>query len=161
MNSDTIFYKHPHKQVSFYVYVLFAISYIFYLRFAQYLSALLLEMAEERKCLHEVRTISCNFSKFCLVFLPLFDVILLILCFKEVSCFILQDNQTTKKVKFIIDAAYDDNDGDDDDDESDASVLFDTVCSICDNGGELLWYAHNFYSFKLCIHKDLSLREKY
>ncbi|XP_058210545.1 protein ENHANCED DOWNY MILDEW 2-like isoform X2 [Rhododendron vialii] len=69
---------------------------------SEYLSSLLLEMAEERKCLHE-------------------------------------DNQTTKKVKFIIDATYDDDDGDDgDDDESDASVLFDTVCSICDNGGELL-----------------------
>lgn len=54
----------------------------------------------------------------------------------------------------------DDDDGDDDDDhdEDDGGVLFDPVCALCDNGGELLWYAHNFYSFVLCVHKDLSPR---
>lgn len=31
---------------------------------------------------------------------------------------------------------------DDSDEESD---LFDSVCAICDNGGELLWYVGNHY----------------
>lgn len=50
----------------------------------------------------------------------------------------------TKKSKFIVDddeewdeaIGNEDEDEDEDDQESD---LFDSVCSICDNGGELLW----------------------
>ncbi|CAL5391113.1 unnamed protein product [Camellia sinensis] len=48
-----------------------------------------------------------------------------------------EDIQTTKKSKFIVDS---DDDGDEDDDahEFDERVLFDSVCALCDNGGELL-----------------------
>ncbi|KAI8011603.1 Protein ENHANCED DOWNY MILDEW 2 [Camellia lanceoleosa] len=50
-----------------------------------------------------------------------------------------EDIQTTKKSKFIVDSD-DDDDGDEDDDahEFDERVLFDSVCALCDNGGELL-----------------------
>ncbi|CAL5336353.1 unnamed protein product [Camellia sinensis] len=51
-----------------------------------------------------------------------------------------EDIQTTKKSKFIVDSDDDDDDGDEDDDahEFDERVLFDSVCALCDNGGELL-----------------------
>ncbi|XP_057508926.1 protein ENHANCED DOWNY MILDEW 2-like isoform X3 [Actinidia eriantha] len=45
-----------------------------------------------------------------------------------------QDNRTKTKFKFMVDAADDDCDAD----ESDESGLFDSVCALCDNGGELL-----------------------
>lgn len=32
-----------------------------------------------------------------------------------------------------------------DDDSEDESDLFDSVCAICDNGGELLWYVFLFF----------------
>ncbi|KAL6975644.1 hypothetical protein U1Q18_024439 [Sarracenia purpurea var. burkii] len=54
-----------------------------------------------------------------------------------------EDNRTTQKIKFIVDAADDDDKEDeeeeDDDDKLDGSLLFDSVCALCDNGGELLW----------------------
>lgn len=49
--------------------------------------------------------------------------------------------QATTISRFIVDDIddtldYAEEDGSNEDDE-----LFDTVCSFCDNGGELLWYA--------------------
>ncbi|XAR55303.1 Histone-lysine N-methyltransferase [Bertholletia excelsa] len=44
-----------------------------------------------------------------------------------------EDNQIAKETKFIADGV-DDGDGD----ESDEDQLFDSVCAICDNGGEIL-----------------------
>ncbi|XP_059661165.1 protein ENHANCED DOWNY MILDEW 2-like isoform X2 [Cornus florida] len=58
-----------------------------------------------------------------------------------------EENVTTKKSKFIVDAYNEDNDDDDDNDVDDDNNdecdgnedgLFDTVCAFCDNGGELL-----------------------
>ena len=42
-----------------------------------------------------------------------------------------------RRYTFIDDR--DDNDEDEENDE-DNDELFDSVCAICDNGGELLWY---------------------
>ncbi|XP_057955272.1 protein ENHANCED DOWNY MILDEW 2-like isoform X3 [Malania oleifera] len=43
-----------------------------------------------------------------------------------------------RKNKFIDDDDSDEDDGNVDDDECDENWLFDTVCALCDNGGELL-----------------------
>jgi len=45
----------------------------------------------------------------------------------------------------LIDEIGEDSDGED--------GLFDSVCAICDNGGELLWYVFSFYAcyFNLVI----------
>lgn len=37
-----------------------------------------------------------------------------------------------------VDEIMEDDSGDESDEDSD---LFDSVCAICDNGGDLLWYA--------------------
>uniref|UniRef100_A0A5B7BBL9 Zinc finger PHD-type domain-containing protein n=1 Tax=Davidia involucrata TaxID=16924 RepID=A0A5B7BBL9_DAVIN len=66
---------------------------------------------------------------------------------KYLACFLLempgkrkasdeQENRTIKKSKFIVDPDVDDDDDDECDENEDE--LFDSVCSLCDNGGELL-----------------------
>lgn len=39
----------------------------------------------------------------------------------------------------------------DDEGDDDKDLIFDSVCVLCDNGGELLWYAYNFFFFELCL----------
>lgn len=59
-----------------------------------------------------------------------------------------QDNGTVKRVGFIVDDYM--MDEIEEDDGSDEEVdLFDSVCAICDNGGDLLWYAFSFECFLL------------
>lgn len=51
---------------------------------------------------------------------------------------ILQDSGSTAKSGFLNDGdAIDETEEDGSDEENE---LFDSVCAICDNGGELLWY---------------------
>lgn len=55
------------------------------------------------------------------------------------SCY-FKDVQSAPKPRFIVEddmmeVGEDDPDAEEDDD------VFDSVCAICDNGGELLWYA--------------------
>lgn len=52
-----------------------------------------------------------------------------------------QDVQATTMSAFIVDDVDDDNFEDAEEDESnEEDDLFDSVCAICDNGGDLLWY---------------------
>ena len=68
-----------------------------------------------------------------------------------------QDIGTTKP-GFIVEDDVIDEIEDDDDEEDD---LFDSVCAICDNGGDILWYVFPFFSLsgwmgwgtlKFCFH---------
>ena len=52
-----------------------------------------------------------------------------------------QDIGTTKP-GFIVEDDVIDEIEDDDDEQDD---LFDSVCAICDNGGDILWYAFLFF----------------
>ena len=64
----------------------------------------------------------------------------------------LQEHRTTKKSNFIVDSGNDSDGGGGDDDGDDyEDELFDYVCALCDNGGDLLAYAYNFLSFKLYL----------
>lgn len=38
-----------------------------------------------------------------------------------------------------------DSSGVDDDRDGSSDTLFDRVCALCDDGGDILWYAHIFY----------------
>lgn len=60
--------------------------------------------------------------------------------FKEVSL-VYQDVGATKKYKFIVDEDDDDDDGAGKEVDENEVTIFDTVCSICDDGGEIFWYA--------------------
>lgn len=51
---------------------------------------------------------------------------------------VLQDIGTTAKSGFLDDSDMVDEAEEDGSDEE--GELFDSVCAICDNGGELLWY---------------------
>lgn len=65
---------------------------------------------------------------------------------KELFCQDSQNDVDTKK-SFIVDDGLEDDMGNDDGDESEEEPdLFDSVCAICDNGGEILWYACSFSS---------------
>ena len=77
-----------------------------------------------------------------------------------------QDVHATKKSKFIVDSEEEENDMSDDELNADVgqNIGYDTVCAICDNGGEILPYVFvvqvhdhkDFYSFAfhpLCIAK--------
>ena len=46
-----------------------------------------------------------------------------------------------KRAKFLVTEESDEDLGEDglDDSEEEEDDLFDSVCAICDNGGELLW----------------------
>ena len=56
--------------------------------------------------------------------------------------FLWQDVGNTSRPAFIVENDMIDEDEEFESDEEED--LFDSVCSICDNGGELLWYAY-FY----------------
>ena len=48
--------------------------------------------------------------------------------------------QKSQKIDFIADDNYDDDyDEVEDDEDGDEDDCFDTVCAICDDGGEVLW----------------------
>lgn len=73
--------------------------------------------------------------------LSLYRITLPLIVF-EVPLLVQQDIEIRKKPKFIVDMDdIDEDDGEcfDEDDE-----LYDPVCAICDNGGEILWYAIYF-----------------
>lgn len=58
----------------------------------------------------------------------------------QCSLYYFKDVQSAPKPRFIVEddvmeVVEDDPDAEEDDD------VFDSVCAICDNGGELLWYA--------------------
>lgn len=54
---------------------------------------------------------------------------------RKFTCLVQQDVRTTKNLKFVVD----EDDDEDEECDEDANELFDHVCTICDNGGELLW----------------------
>ncbi|CAK9133396.1 unnamed protein product [Ilex paraguariensis] len=61
---------------------------------------------------------------------------------RKSNCLVLQENRTSKKSKFIVDVDedYSGGGGGEDDDECDnnADELFDSVCALCDNGGNII-----------------------
>ncbi|KAK2981608.1 hypothetical protein RJ640_029955 [Escallonia rubra] len=65
-----------------------------------------------------------------------FDVLLIVYYLQSVLCFVFQENRTTKGYDFFVDV-YDINDGDDERDNS-PDGLFDYICALCDNNGQLL-----------------------
>lgn len=75
--------------------------------------------------------------------LPLIDVIYILWCFFESVIHWFQEVKELARPGFIIaddidNDAIDETVAEEESDEEDE--LFDSVCSFCDNGGELLWY---------------------
>lgn len=63
--------------------------------------------------------------------------------FNGILCILVQVNRATKKSNFEVASQedYEHNDSDDDDE------TFDSVCVLCDNGGEVLWCAHILFVY--------------
>lgn len=63
---------------------------------------------------------------------------------KELPTHHQQDAHTPKEQNFTVDNEIDEDNISED--ESESNLQFDTVCSICDNGGYILWYVklHSF-----------------
>lgn len=59
---------------------------------------------------------------------------------KELPTHHLQDDQTPMEQNFVVDNMIDEENSSGNDDDSQTNLQFDPVCSICDNGGYVLWY---------------------
>lgn len=70
---------------------------------------------------------------------------------KKTSDFINDDDGNN-----LDDAAGDNNEDSDDQNDLDC---FDSVCSICDNGGELLWYVSVIFVFRQSLFNFLLRKE--
>ncbi|KAK2977011.1 hypothetical protein RJ640_013629, partial [Escallonia rubra] len=57
---------------------------------------------------------------------------------ESVLCFVFQENRTTKRYDFIVDTYDEYSDHGDDECDNSQDMLFDYVCALCDNGGQLL-----------------------
>lgn len=58
---------------------------------------------------------------------------------------------------FIVDDADESISNEEDDtnvDDDDDADLFDSVCAICDNGGDIMWYAHLLYNSCAYLHSQ-------
>ncbi|KAK3005376.1 hypothetical protein RJ639_017287 [Escallonia herrerae] len=67
-----------------------------------------------------------------------FDVLLNDYYLESVLCFVFQENRTTKRYDFIVDTYDEYSDDGDDECHNSQDMLFDYVCALCDNGGQLL-----------------------
>lgn len=70
----------------------------------------------------------------------------ILLLFKELPTQHQEDAQIPKEQEFIVDDDMLDEENSSDD-GFEMNLQYDTVCSICDNGGYILWYVVKLHSF--------------